>query len=187
MSKVDFVTQEYRKHMLSMINELVSLMSDGRKAELRAFIFSYKHCKSENISFCLRKDHMGQSFDANSEFRDDLAYFILSNCCSLIPSDLLRDIYIESAKCSEVLNGSPEYIPFIVELLIKQTGKKFIEDICFYLNASFDFYGACISIDLHDYNVSPLIQEITDLMMKCKSDEEYKKLENGLEFFLRFN
>ena len=186
MGKLDLSAKEYRDSIIGIINELVSFLTDERMTELQAFTYSYDQSKVGRISFCLDKDNKGRNIDKNLEFRDEVALFIISNYTSQVPSELLRDIYIEAAKCSEILNGSPEYIPFIVEFLFRRIGEKFIEDFCMYLTSSFDFYGACISIDLYEYDVSPFICTIEDLMKECKSEEGYKKLDHGREFLQRY-
>jgi len=186
MVKLDNTAKKYREYTTNIIKELFSYLPYEKKAELRDFVSSYNQSDFERICCCLELNNGGQFVDTNFHFREEVASYIIINYSSDVSDELLRDLYIECAKCSKELNGSSEYIPFIAEFLIRQTGEKYIKDFCLYLCSSFDFYGACISIDLFDYNVKQLIESIKKFREQSTVEDECRAYDNGVDFLKRY-
>jgi len=174
---------EYKENLLSMMKELeYDYYTREEKKEIERFVQAYTVNDYEKVNFKWNGKHAEEFNDANLNFRQKILVFVCLYPNKVESLELLRDLFIEEAKCSKESWGVDEALFIIGENLLKIGKEKYIKEFCIGLNMSFDTYGCCSSMDLTGIDIQSLIDSINNEIRHTMN----KNIKNSLEFGKEF-
>ncbi len=149
-----------------------------QKTEQIEFVENYSAENISAISFQWNGKHASDFYDANQEFRNEIAEYIIENP-EKASINLVRDLFIESSKWSVEAWCSPFYFPKLGEILLSKGGKQYLNDFLTGFMASFDTFGACHQMSIDKITLNALLIEIQKRLQHESDDSIKKQLEAG--------
>ena len=149
--------------------------------ELNEFIHHYDPNKDYwRINFEWNGKHSDEFYDANCQFRFEVSERVRKLGCD-VSVELLKDLFIEHAKCSKEAWGSYQYLHLIGAALINKGRSKYVLLYLRFSRKSFDaLLGSGIGEPWEDY----LLLEIRDFLEEEKNKSHDEKTLSDIEFGL---
>jgi hypothetical protein len=147
---------------------------------MKKFIESYSGDKKSKISFIWNGEKDYDKWgDNNFDFRRDVIDLILGNTVTA-PDILVRDLFAIEAEFAREAQGAGDILADLGDLLLNQTGSKYVEDYFIGKGQSFDTENTVIP-----YGVSKEQLEliVSDIQAELDSGSTVENLEYYIGYF----
>ncbi len=150
------------------------------------FISQYNNEYRELISFAWNGKHSKEFEDLNQDYRRRIIEFIIENNHLYVPLELTRDIFLEESLWAIEAWCVYQKYHLIGERLLKDGGIKYIDDFLQGAFSSFDTYCSSRTMNIYDYDLISLINELKIRKRNSTDKETIKKYSSGIELFEKY-
>lgn len=151
--------------------------------ELLSFATEYTSQAQNKINFNWNGKHSSEFVDYNQQFRKSIITFIIENDQIYFPVELIRDLFLAEAKCAVEAWGIGFDFQVLGEKLLRYGKNKYLDDFLIGAFSSFDTYCASRMMNLEQYEVEAILEELKIRKNAPSSKELNGKYELGIELF----
>lgn len=154
--------------------------------DLLAFTTSYSEQDQCKISFAWNGKHAKDFVDSNLHFRKGVIRFVLENEQLYFPVELIKDLFLEEAKCSVQAWGIGNDFHKLGEKLIRSGKNIYLDEFLVGAYASFDTYCSSRMMDLQRHEIESILEELNTRIKDPNRVEMKDRYQSGIELFESF-